>query len=1610
MTKAGEIYYDIKIKDNGFNAQIGRYDKKMENLNKKGQKAADSLGKIGSKPINTSSISVADQKLQALGTRLENTGKRMTSVGKRMSVGFTAPIVAGMAVSTKAYMKFDEKVTEINSLLRESGETAQESSKRYAKVYDYAQKSSVKYGVASEQVTNGMEEMVKKGYNLNQTMASMPAIFDASRASGDKFETVMSVTTSTLEQFGMISKDTNKQMQYTNKVADVLTYVADKTAAGFTDMGYAMQYIGPTAKSMGYSLTDTAAAIGLLSNRGIEGEKAGTGLRGMLSSLLKPSKKAQKAMDDVGLSLVDNKGKMKSLPHLIDDINKSTKGMQTAQKNAFLTMIFGREPMSAVNSLLDAGGDKLRKYSKAADRANGYTKQVADNMRKAKKFGVDQFKAGLEALEQNVGKQLMPALTPAIEWANKMIDNFSKLSGEQQQNILKWAGITAAIGPTLTIGGKFVSLGSGIVKTIDNINRASKVLSAGEGMGAATKTLFGYGKASQTVAKDAQVAASATTKLGKAGSMIPMALGPAGAAVGVFGALLAGGLVYWELWGKKQAQSSERTAKWGSDVGSSADKALTNFKKFSDESGTAISNLDKVTEKSAKNIKKNLDGMVNEIQIAGDESLRKQKAAIEKLPKSMQEDANKRLETVQAENAKRVELAEKASNTIAKIDKKHLESGKKLTADEYAMRIDAQKQLTNLEVNQMDLSAKKKKGVMIALNDEIESMNKKQLQNRWNDLNDAGTAEAKLYKEQKAALKVAYGNDNVGYQEALTKLNKTHANTRMELAMAEMRILKKQGEYEGYLGDAYKKSLKEWGLTSDQVEAEIDKRANALAKSNDKLAHSTSDMSDKMVDANQRWNSLVFDEKTGKVKTNAVEEIAKASTSKKGWDNLKFILKNANLSSNAKKIMADALVQNGKWNSLSFKEKKMLATYKGSRQVMNALRDLKQWDNLTPKQQALIATAKTKKDLIKALKDVGIWDKLKPKEKKLLANAADVKKKTGKAKKDLDSYNNKKVKTKELKANSKDAEAAAAKGRKALLAYNSTHLVTKQAKAYANSAEFNSAVSSMQQRWRSLHFETKVAKVIGQKAGSVMAGVHAAKGLKNHKGGDLMVNDAKGSKYEELVTYPNGASFIPEGKNIIIPNAPKGTEVTRGDKTAKLMRDQEIPHYAKGTKSKKLTAYQRAAERRRKARERATARRKANTAYTRRVSDKIANARTDYKTGDISGKTYIKRLKAINKHYKTTAAQTRQIRLNIASTNKELKTQKTKFNKAIKDATSKYYDKVKDINQKAKDSIKDAKKTYSDALKSNRESAYNQVSLFDKAETEKASGSELFKNLKTQTAQQKDFMAQLNKLKKRGVNKSLIDELRNMGVSATGETKAIAGMSASQLKAYQAEWKKKHTNANKIGLDMSAGDKTIMNNAIKAANAKAKRDLATANKTWLKNLDKAKQYKAAGSKLGTQTVAGIISGFKKMDGPLAKQTSKLAKTITKTIKKRLKIHSPSRLMRDEVGAQVPAGVGVGMLDNLGTIHTASKKMQQMLTNSAPSLAVPVTPYTKDIAAYGSNGLKGEGSGSKTTVQPIKIINQTVLNGRVVAEETEEFITEIQDNKIKRMTRARGLTI
>ncbi|EIB8617367.1 phage tail tape measure protein [Listeria monocytogenes] len=1562
MSKAGEIYYDIKIRENGYKNQMNKIDKDMDNFAKKGQKASDNIDKINKKNINVKGLDSSIVKVEQFGNMLEKSGQKLTKVGTAMTVGFTAPIVAGMVKSTKAYLDFDNEVTEVNSLLRESDESAKEFGDRYTQVFDYAQKASVKYGVASEQTMLGMKEMVKKGYDINQTMASMPAIFNAARASGDDFETVMSVTTSTLEQFGMISKDTNKQMEYTNKVADVLTYVADKTAAGFSDMGTAMNYVGPISHSLGYSLTDTAAAVGLLSNRGIEGQKAGTGLRGMLTSLLKPSKSAAEAMSAVGLTIEDNNGNMKTLPTLLDDINDKTKKMTKTQKNSFLTMIFGREPLSAVNTLLEAGGDSLRKYSKGADEANGYTKQVADNMRKAGKFGVDQFKASLEVLEQNVGQKLMPALTPIIEWANKMIDKFNDLSGAQQQSIIKWAGILAATGPVLMIGGKLVSMTGGLIKGFAGLGKilglGSKLAPLAAGFGATTTAVEGTSLAAA----------------GLAGSFgaLPAVIGLASAA------LIGVGIYALDKHISKIEESEERIKTWGYDIGAEADKSMDKFNEFASEGKLALDTFATGATDDSKRVVTAFKNMADEIKKNTDDALNGFKKSYEEFSPAVQAILDNSMKDSEKRANERKANVNAQYKEIEDIYKSAAEKHRNLTSEESKTVNNIYKAMQIEQVESLGLNESKKKQIIKAMNGEVESLNQDALVEQSDYLNKITKKTIDSTSKQKKELKKAYDDgliDKKSYNDSINQMDRERDSTVRSSVTAWIKTQEQLYDKLGVSSDVAQKNIKhaldEMGLSYDEFTRNVQEAAGGVSDASKLIGDGASK-------ADLAWSDLVLDPKTGEVKTNLNQVVLDAAKSNEGWNNLKFIMKEAKLTTDAKKTIATASIESGRWDKMTFNEKKLIVSYEDSIHVANALSDLGVWDKLKPEQKSMIANADTSLALQKALQDMGVWDKLPPSMKtlvvdnsdvlkklnsskgmivdyngtkvdlkSLLATNTDVKTKIEQGKNVIVEYNGQKINLKNLYANNRDLLSKVQEGKNNIYSYNGTKVSKKTFTALTNADTVRDLLNNMIADWGKIpQRQQKVLEIAYKTNGKAPSGVQGlATGTNNHSGGPALVNDAKGSNYEEMITTPDGNSFIPKGRNVLL-NLPRGTEVLRGDKTAKALKN--VPRYAKGTSKQ--------------------------TAYAKNVNNKIANVQTDYKTGAINAQGYINKLKQINKQYTLNEAQTRKIRTNIAAANKEISTQKTKLNQAVKSSTQKYYDNVKKANDEAKASISEAKKTYNDALKANQESAYSQISLFDRAKTDKYAGSDLLANLKTQTQQQDEFIALINKLKKRKVNDGLVNELREQGLSATGQISAIANMSDKELQAYQAEWSKKHKNANAIGLDGSKSEKATMDKAILAANKKATTDIASAKNTWLKELGDAKQFKTAGSILGTQTVAGIITGFKNMNGPLQKESSNIAKTIENTIKKELDIHSPSRKMENEVGFQVIAGVGVGMRKNANIISIEAARMSKNLTNSIPRIDVPVTPNTQAINAYqsDSNKLVSNQKNIVANAQPIQV--------------------------------------
>ena len=112
-------------------------------------------------------------------------------------------------------------------------------------------------------------------------------------ASGESLGTTSDIVTDALTAFGLTADDSSH-------FADVLAAASSNANTNVSMMGETFKYVAPIAGSMGYSIEDMAAAIGVLANNGIKGSQAGTSLRKSITSLVSPSQKSASLMQSLG--------------------------------------------------------------------------------------------------------------------------------------------------------------------------------------------------------------------------------------------------------------------------------------------------------------------------------------------------------------------------------------------------------------------------------------------------------------------------------------------------------------------------------------------------------------------------------------------------------------------------------------------------------------------------------------------------------------------------------------------------------------------------------------------------------------------------------------------------------------------------------------------------------------------------------------------------------------------------------------------------------------------------------------------------------------------------------------------------------------------------------------------------------------------------------------------------------------------------------------------------------------------------------------------------------------------------------------------------------------
>ena len=353
------------------------------------------------------------------------------------------------------------------------------------------------------------------------------------------------------------------------------------------------------------------------------------------------------------------------------------------------------------------------------------------------------------------------------------------------------------------------------------------------------------------------------------------------------------------------------------------------------------------------------------------------------------------------------------------------------------------------------------------------------------------------------------------------------------------------------------------------------------------------------------WEQFKFIAKNADINSNARVTIAEALVESGKWSTMTLEEKQLIVQNQAGlQAIFDSESQLKIWNSMPAEVKELLLK---NADVMNkaeeASKALYNYEALTPKQKELLATDENFRNAVARSTDtLTTWNATVPFTKDLKADPTSVLNNSQLSIDKILSWNMTSADTKSLDAvdntgaavgsaiisvNSPRQEAPidlfatdqtggvrneTSSAINAIKQYNPVD-ISAQNSTQGTVNEVQSGVNGIQDRTVTINAQDNASGVLagirswidsvtGNFFTTIFASQHAH-GTNYHPGGLAVVNDQRNSNYKELVTLPDGRSFIPEGRNVLLP-LPRGSKVLRADKTRRLMHEMGVPKYASG--------------------------------------------------------------------------------------------------------------------------------------------------------------------------------------------------------------------------------------------------------------------------------------------------------------------------------------------------------------------------------------------------------------------------------------------------------------
>jgi TP901 family phage tail tape measure protein len=216
------------------------------------------------------------------------------------------------------------------------------------------------YNKGATEGAQALEILGAAGLKAKDAIATLPAVLSLARSEDIGLAQAADLVVTAVNTMGI-------GFQNASHAVDVMTKAGLESTTTANEVGTAISYAGAQAKASGLSFEQTAAAIAIMAENGVKGERAGTALREILTMLMDPSQKARQELAALG----DVSGTLSGALNTI--ANSGARGEQ-------VILAFGQEAGPGLRALLASGTSGLATMTTALQQSDGVTSDVAKNV------------------------------------------------------------------------------------------------------------------------------------------------------------------------------------------------------------------------------------------------------------------------------------------------------------------------------------------------------------------------------------------------------------------------------------------------------------------------------------------------------------------------------------------------------------------------------------------------------------------------------------------------------------------------------------------------------------------------------------------------------------------------------------------------------------------------------------------------------------------------------------------------------------------------------------------------------------------------------------------------------------------------------------------------------------------------------------------------------------------------------------------------------------------------------------------------------------------------------------------------------------------------------